>query len=307
MGRVFWCNGGFWGGWGVDNPIALEKNNFYISKPFMIKPYYIFFLPAMFLLFSCNQNTSKANKRFVSRKIHPVNPISPIQDSVAYYPSDSVSYPARILSGYDSFHGGEVDLDWGKYHWKGLFKSADGYYVANTGLIIKKAHDDMFDDKGQTTGVEVNKSVKDSVLILFSGITDIINRPVEQINVKATELLPGQSTRFKNNNITYTLYATGSRKYDIATKDYVITNYRLFIKTVINGRLFDQMLASGPRFDDALTQILFVGDIDGDKVPDLILDTTDNYNVEQPTLYLSRSATNGNLLTVMGLHVITGC
>lgn len=188
-----------------------------------------------------------------------------------------------------------------------MFKSAGGHYIASTSLVIKKAHDDMFDNEGQATGVEITKSVKDSALLLFSGITGITNRPVEQINVKATELFPGRSTRFTNGNITYTLYATGNRKYDIVAKDYVITNYRLFIKAVINGKLFDQMLASAPSFDDALTQILFVGDIDGDKVPDLILDTTTDYNVEQPTLYLSKPATNGNLLKVMGLHIVTGC
>ncbi|UOE51554.1 hypothetical protein MTO98_10735 [Mucilaginibacter sp. SMC90] len=236
-----------------------------------------------------------------------MTPPAPTEDSVAYYPSDSVSYPARVLSGYDLFHGGEVALDWGKYHWKGLFKSAGGYYVASTSLVIKKAHDDLFDNEGQTTGVEITKSVKDSTLLLFSGITGITNRPVEQIDVKVTELFPGRSTRFTNNNITYTLYATGNRKYDIVAKDYVVTNYRLFIKAVINGKLFDQMLASAPSFDDAQTQILFVGDIDGDKVPDLILDTTPEYNVKQPTLYLSKPATNGNLLKVMGLHIVTGC
>ncbi|MFC0517467.1 hypothetical protein ACFFGT_24865 [Mucilaginibacter angelicae] len=261
----------------------------------------------MFICFSCGQKTPPANKPPVPRKTHSVNQVASSEGSVAYYPSDSVSYPARILSGYGLFHGGEVALDWGKYHWKGLFKSAGGYYVASTSLIINRAHDDMLDDKGQATGVEVRKSVKDSVLILFSGITGITNRPVEQINVKVTELLPGQYARFTNNNIAYTLYATGNRKYDIATKDYVITNYRLFIKAVINGKKIDQLLASAPRFDDALTQILFVGDIDGDEVPDLILDTTNDYNVEQPTLYLSKPATNGNLLKIMGLHVITGC
>lgn len=273
----------------------------------MTKPYCLFFLPAIFIFFSCRQKPPASNERFVSRKPHRMNPPAPIEDSVAYYPSDSVSYPARILSGYNSFHGGEVALDWGKYHWKGLFKSSGGYYIASTNLVIKKAHDDMLDNEGQATGVAVKKSVKDSALLLFSGITGITNRPVEQINIKSTELLPGQSTMFTNNNIIYTLYAKGNRKYDIATKDYVITNYRLFIKAVINGKLFDQMLASAPRFDDALTQILFVGDIDGDGLPDLILDTTNDYNVEQPTLYLSKPATNGNLLKVMGLHIVTGC
>ena len=66
-------------------------------------------------------------------------------------------------------------------------------------------------------------------------------------------------------------------------------------------------MVSIPNFDDALTSLLFVGDIDGDDIPDLIIDTTSDYNAEVPTLYLSRPAKSGDLLKVMGMHGSTGC
>lgn len=271
----------------------------------MIKPYYFILFGALFTL-ACKQNVPLKNK-VVPKKTLPVLHVSQSGKLASYYPSDSLKYPARVLSGYDSFHGGEVALDWGKYHWKGLFKSAAGYYIAGTKLLIKKAYDEMVDNEGQATGVEVNRSVKDSAILLFSGIENIADHQVKQIKIIKSELLPNERFFFTYNDIVYTLYATGERKYDLSAKDYVVTNYSLHIKAVIAGNSFDQMLVSTPSFEDALTQILFVGDIDGDNVPDLILDTTNNYNVEQPTLYLSRPATSGNLLKVMGLQVITGC
>ncbi|MES2275668.1 MAG: hypothetical protein V4592_06575 [Bacteroidota bacterium] len=74
----------------------------------------------------------------------------------------------------------------------------------------------------------------------------------------------------------------------------------------IKGRLFRQLLVSKASADYEST-IHFAGDMDDDGIPDLIIDTANHENVEAPTLYLSRQADQGQLLKVIGMHVIVGC
>ena len=81
----------------------------------------------------------------------------------------------------------------------------------------------------------------------------------------------------------------------------------MFIKTTIGGKDYNQLLVSIPRETDSLGYILFAGDIDGDNIPDFVIDTAFHENAETTTLYLSGEAENGDLLKVVGLHSITGC
>jgi hypothetical protein len=66
----------------------------------------------------------------------------------------------------------------------------------------------------------------------------------------------------------------------------------------------DGQLAPG---DDAPIELRFAGDLDGDGRLDLILDTSEHYNVAQPTLFLSGAAGAGELLRAVASHRRTGC
>ncbi len=71
------------------------------------------------------------------------------------------------------------------------------------------------------------------------------------------------------------------------------------------GQFYGEEVAREIR--NATIYIMFAGDIDGDTIPDLIIDTSWHYNAEVPTLYLSKPAEKNQLLKVMGMHVTTGC
>ncbi|MGY4515007.1 hypothetical protein [Lysobacter sp. HA18] len=70
------------------------------------------------------------------------------------------------------------------------------------------------------------------------------------------------------------------------------------------GRYDDGTVMLG---DDATPSLLFAGDLDHDGRLDLILDTTDHYNVSEPTLYLSSGAEPHALVRKVASHSSTGC
>jgi hypothetical protein len=62
-----------------------------------------------------------------------------------------------------------------------------------------------------------------------------------------------------------------------------------------------------PRFDDAFVAIHFAGDLDGDGLLDWILDTSDHYNANVMTWYLSAPAPADGLVVPVAAHTAVGC
>lgn len=59
--------------------------------------------------------------------------------------------------------------------------------------------------------------------------------------------------------------------------------------------------------DDAAPALLFAGDLDRDGRLDLVFDTTDHYNVSRPTLFLSSTARDGELVGAAAQYQSVGC
>lgn len=217
--------------------------------------------------------------------------------------------PARILTTGEGFHSDEVHPDDAGRSWYGIFMNIDGYYLDSTRILTKRVEDPLGEEKeGEYTGWQVKTTNPDTSLLLISGTVGLSKRKIVPVAIQKKEVLPGESTTFSYNGNAYTLYATGNRTEK--SPDGIFhsaINYRLFIKATINGTERKQLLAAYSRFDDAMVEILFAGDIDGDAIPDLILNTSYHYNAIVPTLYLSKPASGGNLLKVMGWHVSVGC
>lgn len=58
---------------------------------------------------------------------------------------------------------------------------------------------------------------------------------------------------------------------------------------------------------DAQLRLLFAGDLDGDGLLDLIIDTSDHYNVSKPTLFMSSPAGDGHMLRAVAHLYSVGC
>lgn len=221
--------------------------------------------------------------------------------------SADYNYPAHILTT-GSFHEDEVSYEDTARSWYGIFRNSAGYYLDSTRITAKKVKDEVVDEAGQITGWKVKTKNKDTSLLLIAGIDGFTKRALKPVAISKKEILPGESTTFSYNGVVYTLYATGDKKKESPDSEYyLVKNYRLFIRATINGAERTTMLAASRVFDDAMVEILFAGDLDGDNIPDLILNTSYHYNAIVPTLYLSKPTGDKQLLKLMGWHVSVGC
>lgn len=269
---------------------------------------YLLFITVIVLAFAAchgpeksKSPVKKAVKKSTAQKQVPFTLHDP-----SNFPADT-AYPAYILTTGAISHNEEVDPKYASHKWIGVFKVDSGYVVKATEVSIIKAHDSIMDeDKSAKTGWEVTSSVKDSTVLLISGIDYVKPAAVPTIKLKTQTITPGKSESFVCNGINYTLHATGKTIVLNGNPDNV-ANYKLYLKASINGVGYNQEIVSISSFDDAMVTVLFVGDIDGDGRADLILDTTNHYNIERPTLYLSKPAKGKHLVEVVGMHTYTGC
>lgn len=88
---------------------------------------------------------------------------------------------------------------------------------------------------------------------------------------------------------------------------FEVWNYKLYLTADIKGQKQTSLLVAQPDFDDEMVNLIFAGDIDGDGILDLILDTSRHYNVTSPTIYLSRPASTNEVVKPVGSHTRVGC
>jgi hypothetical protein len=86
-----------------------------------------------------------------------------------------------------------------------------------------------------------------------------------------------------------------------------IRDYQLILSTEMNGREEFQVLASTYQFDDAQMSVLFIGDLDRDGWPDLIINTSDKYSYSEISLFLSGPADSKDLVRHVATFRATGC
>lgn len=242
-----------------------------------------------------NADVQEADPNFIN---YPLDGFS--NDSAA------AKYPATILTT-GQFHQDEVSKEDAKRNWYGIFQNSNGYYIDTTRIVTKRVEDPV-DEEGSLNGWDVKTTNSDSSLLLFAGVNGINKHPIKPVSLSKNEILPGESVTYTYNGITYTLYATGNKQKERPdSENYIVNSYRLFIKTTINGTERTQLLVSNSSFDDAMIKILFAGDIDGDNIPDLIIDVSYHYNATAPALYLSKAADSKDVFKLMGWHVSVGC
>lgn len=214
---------------------------------------------------------------------------------------------AKILTA-GQFHEDEVWPGAEKENWLGLFRGEAGFFLANPAVVISRIKDDLLDMEGDTTGWLVSTENLQEPLILIAGLTFLKEGMVEEIELPKQEIFPGDTVKFNMNGNRYSLHAIGVKtRAEYNPDEYEVSGYKLYLTTTTGRESFSQLLVSHSGFDGAMVTLLFAGDIDDDDLPDLILNTSNHYNVSNPTLFLSRPAKQGSVLKVMGQHRTVGC
>lgn len=238
-------------------------------------------------------------------------------DSISKIPIDKVLYPKNeglplyvLTTGI--FHEDETSSGMQDKGWFGVFKDRGKYYITETTLNIRKAFDIIADeeenDSSKWTGWEVKTSHIDTSLVLIGGPSCLSSHEINHIRLDKDFIGANEKISFLYNNKSYTLSAIAEKvPSKHSTEEIYIHNYQLRLKGYKNGTEIDQLLAFASYLDDAVFRILFIGDIDDDGFPDLILDTTNHYNLFRPTVYLSSFADKEQLVRVVAIHKSVGC
>ena len=237
-----------------------------------------------------------------------VDSVDSINYKASYFPSDSL-YAGKILTP-GIFHGDEVWETVEKEIWFGVFKDVTSDYVSKVNVKTSRVYDVVLDEDSlkDKTGWNVSVLSKDTCLILISGLDFLADRKISKLNLPKYAFLPDKSIQFNYLGVDYKIFAEGIKtKFSDNSDDFAILNYRLFLTANRNKKVIKELLVSMPRYDGQTVAILFAGDIDGDGVLDLVIDTSNHYNASSPTLYLSRPADRQRLLKVVGRHTSLGC
>jgi hypothetical protein len=224
-----------------------------------------------------------------------LNPDDTIPD--VSIPADAIQVTDEQIDSTSNIHiiGNGADImktpAWSKLHWKTI---TFNNYLHDTKVKLKReAYGEGTEEMGNM-GLFMSSTDKDA-RFLITGL-NATNRPVDTISIKKIQFYPGQKEKFNYKGINYTFYATG-HKMDTVAKGY--DNYKLFLTATVKGHTFNQLIASMKTdygdTDDAEVlsdfRISFIGDVDGDKIPDFYIVAIGNFWSES-YFYLSSIAGN---------------
>jgi hypothetical protein len=211
-----------------------------------------------------------------------------------------------LLAG--QFHEDEVWPGAGGEEWYGLFRGSNGHYLMKSRLQTTRVPDELLDMEDEASGWLLSTENSDESLLFISGLGFLNEKPLESLDSARGEIFPGDTLRYSYGSADYMLYSTATENPNVEERAYSpVLDYKLYLTAQRNGTLTRQLLLEIEHFDGEMIDVIFAGDIDGDDVPDLIINTSRHYNVSSPTLYLSRPVTMGFILKAVGQHRSVGC
>ena len=213
---------------------------------------------------------------------------------------------AFALQPVGTFHGDETIARDGE-RWLALRTDGPPALVATTARV-KAVNDPVEDDEHGRSGREVASGVEGAEWLLRGGT--LRAGPVVPATGDAPDRAlpePGRPALLRLGARTYRLSldcgptpaSPASCALRLAEGGRAQTLLRVAASRGDDGRL--------QLGDDAGPVLLFAGDLDRDGRLDLLLDTTDHYNLSQPVLLLSSQATPRELVRAVATHRSTGC
>jgi hypothetical protein len=199
------------------------------------------------------------------------------------------------------YHDGELNPTTGKT-WLGLFPAKGGQFELREAKVTVSLVNDPIADNSpkEKTGRKVTVAGMAEPLVVVTGVSALKPGKVITSTVNKKERFDvGEKLKLNVGTKESTLAVSGLKKS---------AEWRIGYKIVLECGGIKQTIYDRKQVaDSSFPSLLWAGDLDGDKKIDLIMDTTDNYNVRILTLFLSSKAKPGKLVEQVAAHISTGC
>jgi hypothetical protein len=212
----------------------------------------------------------------------------------------SAAWAADIIE-VTVYHGEELHTKSG-LTWMGLFPTKAGQFeLRPTRVNVTMVHDEINDEPvNQKTGKKVTTSDKVEPLVLVKDVPALkAGKVITSTTYQKERPDVGAKLKLNVGGKESTLTVGGVKK----DKEYR-SQYKVVLET---GGVKQTVYERKEVADSSFPSLLWAGDLDGDGKLDLIMDTTDNYNVRNVTLFLSTKAKPGKLVEKVVSHESTGC
>lgn len=206
---------------------------------------------------------------------------------------------AADLLRVGQFHGEEVKHQSG-LTWIGLFPTSEAhqYDLKETKVTISTVNDPIVDDPKQKTGKKVAVTSKEEPIVLLRGVPGLKVGKRVTCTVRMDQLPVGTKMKLNTGKDVTSLIVSGKKGKES------VANYSIVVERAgIKQELFKEKEIT----PDGTPKLLWSGDLDGDGHADFLIDLTSNYNMTQPTLFLSSKAKPGKLVEKVASHTATGC
>ena len=185
------------------------------------------------------------------------------QDTITEAPIVAVSDSVRFV-----FSGAFVPSDFKTTSWIGIYKDSNGMYCKSTQAKVKAVRDMWNQDEDNLDATIIEDVSKDASVFLFSGITIPENFRINEFNNTLHRVEIGKTAKIGK----YTL-----KEKEILPQKVKPLTYKLSISGPGKGKNIDQIIVNHEFLDDGMTEILWIGDLDADGMPDMIIDMSPKY------------------------------
>lgn len=223
----------------------------------------------------------------------------------------AVAAPAQDVSilAPGSFHGEEVPDD-AAGRWFGLVAEGGGATLQAVDVRVTPEVDVIVDAAGEMTGRRVDVSPAIDPIVLLRGIPNLrvgaVPTSLHRISVLADT---PRVTQLGARSYSFRLQCSdvqlvhGQRHQECGlllsdgTRNQLLSTYTAYFEGDV--RIWSS--------EQEAPHILWAGDLDADGRLDLLLDTSNHYNIDEMQLYLSSQAREGELVAPAATFSATGC
>ena len=179
---------------------------------------------------------------------------------------------------------------------KGLVKKGNAYVMKNCKITKTNIFDSECND---VPFIEPTLDIRENILFLFENLS-----AKEKDNMTTAfadfKFWANRKKEFTFNGIPYSLESEGTvLSSSESDEEYFenIRNYKLYFKSGNKSQCIIQM----KYFVDTITEIRYIGDIDDDGKPDLIISSPDHYESNRILLFLSSMAEGDDLIKLVSI------